>query len=155
MLNSFGLNCIQSVLCVFQLDFGFLSVGWLLFDGYSLVFEYSTCYMFKDKSKEILFASVPMTKNKIFLYALTSNEKYAMKTILTNDTWLWYHRYNHLIFKKLTLKTPNRDEPLPVFYFVRLFHRCVHCFIFYRLTEKKLLTVKVSWQSRYIRKLHR
>ena len=58
-LNSLGLNCIQNVLYVPNLDSNLLSVGQFMLDGYSFVFEDATCYVFKDKS--------PWEKIKFFL----------------------------------------------------------------------------------------
>lgn len=49
-----------------------------MLEGYSLVFEDFACCIFKDKSKEHLLASIPMAKNKIFPYYLTSNDKQAL-----------------------------------------------------------------------------
>lgn len=84
-LNSLGLNCIRNVLYVPDLNSNLLSVGQLLLDGYSLVFEDSICYVFKDKSKKNLLAEVPMAKNKIFPFDPTSNNKHALKPTLEDD----------------------------------------------------------------------
>lgn len=68
-------------------------------DGYSLVFKDYTYYVFKDKLKEILLARGPMAKNKIFSFALTYNERYAMNAMSTDENLICHQRYSHLSFK--------------------------------------------------------
>lgn len=61
-LNSLGLSYIKNALYVPNLNSNLLNVGQFLSDGYSLVFEDSTCYVFKDKTKNNLLVEVPMAK---------------------------------------------------------------------------------------------
>lgn len=55
MLNSLGWNCIQNVLYVLDLHSNLLSVRQYMLDGYALVFQDSTCYVFKDALKSLAY----------------------------------------------------------------------------------------------------
>ena len=67
MLNSFRLKSMHNVLYVPHLNSNLLSVGQFLLDGYSLLFEESTCFVYKDKLKKHLLFEVPMSKTRFFL----------------------------------------------------------------------------------------
>lgn len=61
-LNSFGQNYIKNVLYVPDLDSNLLSVVQLLLEGYSIVFEDLTCYVFADKQKKHVLAEISIAK---------------------------------------------------------------------------------------------
>jgi hypothetical protein len=85
-LNSCGMDSINNVLYVPDLDTNLLSVGQFLEEGYSLVFEDLSCNVYKDKTKQQLLVHVPMAKNKIFPLNLAGQ---ALKASFLDENWLY------------------------------------------------------------------
>jgi hypothetical protein len=69
---------IYNVLYIPDLDTNLLSVGQFVEEGYSLVFEDLSCYVYENKTKQKLLVHIPMVKNKIFPLNLVG-EKQALK----------------------------------------------------------------------------
>jgi hypothetical protein len=83
-LNSCGMSNIYNVLYVPNLDTDLLSVGQFLEEGYCLVFEDLSCYVYKDKTNQHLLVHVFMAKNKIFPLNM-AGEKQALKALFLDD----------------------------------------------------------------------
>jgi hypothetical protein len=77
-LNSCGTDIICNVLYVPNLGTNLLSVGQFVEEGYSLVFEDLSCYVYENKTKQKLIVHIPMVKNKIFPLNLVG-EKQVLK----------------------------------------------------------------------------
>ena len=103
ILNSFGLKRIQNVLHAPRLNSNLLSIGKFMLDGYSLLYEESTCFVYKYKLQEHLLFEVPMLKKKIFPHTLTSVDQHSLKASVGDKTLLCHYRYGHLNFKSLAL----------------------------------------------------
>lgn len=54
-------------------------------------------------SKKNLLVEIPMRKNKIFPYNLSSINNHALKETLADDNWLCHHRNGYLNFRSLSL----------------------------------------------------
>ncbi|KAK4417114.1 hypothetical protein Salat_2536900 [Sesamum alatum] len=113
-LNSGEGSYIRDVLYVSDLGSNLLSVGQLLREGYSLLFENLSCIVFTDKTKKNLLLKVPMLRNNMFPLVI-SDEKNALPTSLEDGNWLWHHRYGHLNSKSLSLlSNQNLVNGLPI-----------------------------------------
>ena len=96
-VNSFGTSCINDVLYTPDLGSSLLSVGQFLREGYSPLFEYFSCTIYKDKTKKNMLFKVPISRGNLFPFTLENDNKAASFT-MEDDNWLWHHRYGHLNF---------------------------------------------------------
>nr|CAD1820646.1 unnamed protein product [Ananas comosus var. bracteatus] len=104
---------IHDVLYVPGLTQNLLSVGQLLQNGYTVIFEKGECKIF-DKDKKALVANIKMTPNKVFPLNMPTKQNIALKSEKVDESYLWHLRYGHLNLKGLhLLKEKNMVLGLP------------------------------------------
>lgn len=90
-----------------------LSVGQLLANGYSVIFEDKECSI-KDNKIGQLMTKIKMTKNKMFPLEVMDVEHANLITSSKNNTNLWHQRYGHLHIKGLkVLRQKNMVIEVP------------------------------------------
>ncbi|CAL2276795.1 unnamed protein product [Prunus armeniaca] len=69
--------------------------------GYFLVFGGGMCKVFDSSSMNCLIIKVPMKKNRCYPLSLLAENQLVMKASITQCTWTWHKRLEHLHFKGL------------------------------------------------------
>ncbi|KAJ4817458.1 polyprotein [Rhynchospora pubera] len=85
-----------------QLTQNLLSIGQLIENGYSVIFEERKCTI-TDKATQQIMAVVEMATNKLFPLEISSVEEKVMTTKLSNPSEIWHLRYGHLNVNGLKL----------------------------------------------------
>lgn len=78
-----------------------LSVGQLMGEGYSVLFDGGIGSVY-DKKSDRHIASIPKASNRMFLLDVSSKENCAL-TVKASESNLWHLRYGHLNVKGLKL----------------------------------------------------
>ncbi|KAJ4751816.1 polyprotein [Rhynchospora pubera] len=85
-----------------QLTQNLLSIGQLIENGYSVIFEERKCTI-TDKATQQIMAVVEMATNKLFPLEISSVEEKVMTAKLSNPSEIWHLRYGHLNVNGLKL----------------------------------------------------
>ncbi|KAL3533684.1 hypothetical protein ACH5RR_007205 [Cinchona calisaya] len=124
--NGNGVKYLHNVFFVPSLSQNLLSIGQLMANGFSMMFENTSCIV-KDKKTNHTVVEVSMTRNKLFPFKISYLENHAMVVKGEDETKLWYLRYGHLNIKGL--KLPQQTEmarSLPKFGSLNLYESCIY-----------------------------
>ena len=97
-----NINLLYDVYFIPNLSQNLLSVGQLLTNGYSLLFEDFLCVI-KDKKTNQVVVEVQMAANKLFPLEVSCVKNHALVVKENTETKLWHLRSGHLNVKGLKL----------------------------------------------------
>ena len=100
--NQGKIKYLDNVFFVPTLSHNLLSVGQLIDDGYSVIFDDGSCTI-RDKKSGLIIVNVCMTQNKMFPLDVSNIERHVLITTQKNESSLWHLRYGHLNIKGLRL----------------------------------------------------
>ena len=106
-----------------------LSVGQMMENGYSVLFEDSMCII-RRKLSNMLVAEIPMTKNRMFPFDVSYLNEFSLAANVSanDDSHLWHLRYGHLHFNGLKLLSQRKMAfGLPsIMYADDVFEGCIY-----------------------------
>ena len=100
--NQGKVKYLDNVFFIPTLSYNLLSVGQLVNDRYSVIFDDGSCTI-RDKKSGLIIVNVCMTQNKMFPLDVSNIERHALITTQKNESSLWHLRYGHLNIKGLRL----------------------------------------------------
>ncbi|XP_016570895.2 uncharacterized protein LOC107868760 [Capsicum annuum] len=116
---------IYDVQFVPSLAYKLLSVGQLMVNGYSILFDNDSCIVSDKKSGQTV-AIVPMTQNNMFPLNVSNIIKNVLVVKSVNETQLWHLRYGYLNINRLKLLTrKNMVVGLPKVGGLELYEGCI------------------------------
>ncbi|KAK2983132.1 hypothetical protein RJ640_022604 [Escallonia rubra] len=107
-----NVKLLHDVQFVPNLRYNLLSVGQLMADGYSVLFNDGACVI-KDKQSGCRMINISMTQNKMFPLEVSKIENFVLATGRIDDSKLWHLRYGHLNIKGLKLLSEKCMIPRP------------------------------------------
>ena len=90
--------CISSVFYVPGLESNLLSLGQLVEKGHKVIMEDKKLKLFDSGGTNSLIFDVSMSRNRTFRANLEALCHKCLAAVVSEDDWVWYHRYNHLNF---------------------------------------------------------
>lgn len=79
-----------------------LSVGQLMGNGYSILFDNGSCVIRNKESNQVI-VDIKMMPNKLFPLEVSSVDNHVLVVKESTETRLWHLRYGHLNVKSLNL----------------------------------------------------
>ena len=100
--------CISGVFYVPGLESNLLSLGQLVEKGHKVIMEDKKLKLFDSGDKNSLIFDVSMSRNRTFRANLEALCHKCLAAVVSEDDWVWHHRYGHLNFRDLhDLNTHN------------------------------------------------
>ncbi|RDY09483.1 hypothetical protein CR513_06141, partial [Mucuna pruriens] len=90
---------IKDVYYVPKLKSNILSLGQLVEKGYEILMK-ENCLWLRDQNSNLV-AKVFMSRNRMFMLSIKTNEAKCLKASIKDEAWCWHMRFGHLNFGAL------------------------------------------------------